>query len=103
MLAQIRIYTINRGEMDAFLANFRDNVMPLHEQVGIPIVATWVNRPQNEFIWVRTFADEADRDARSKAFRYAALAAGILGTNVATMEDREAEATVAVVAMGVTK
>ena len=103
MLAQIRIYTINRGEMDAFLANFRDNVMPLHEQVGIPIVATWVNRPQNEFIWVRTFADEADRDARSKAFRYAALAAGILGTNVAKMEVREVEPAFAAVAMGLPK
>jgi len=58
--------------------------------VGIPIVGTWVNRPQNEFIWVRTYANEADRDAKSKAFQEAAKAAGIqLGGHVAKMEIRE--------------
>ena len=40
MLAQIRIYTINRGEIDNFLANFKEVVMPLHEKIGLPIVAT---------------------------------------------------------------
>ena len=92
MLAQLRIYTINRGEMDAFLAHFHEQTMPLHEQAGIPIVLTLVNRPQNEFIWVRTFADEQDRDARTKAFQDAARAAGVvLGGNVAKMEIREVE------------
>jgi hypothetical protein len=64
--------------------------MPLHERVGIPIVTTWVNRPQNEFIWIRSFADEGDRDAKSEAFREAAREAGIqLGGHVAKMEVRE--------------
>jgi hypothetical protein len=52
----------------------------------------WVNRPQNEFIWVRTFADEQDRDTRVREFQEAARAAGIqLGVNVAKMEVREVE------------
>lgn len=92
MLAQVRIYTINRGEMNAFLKHFREQTMPLHERVGIPIVETWVNRPQNEFIWIRTFADEQDRDAKTKAFQEAARASGVvLGGNVAKMEVRETE------------
>ena len=92
MLAQVRIYTINRGQLDAFLQHFKEETMPLHEQIGIPIVGTWVNRPQNEFIWVRTFADAADRDAKQKAFQEAARAAGIqLGMQVAKMEIRETE------------
>jgi hypothetical protein len=92
MLTQVRIYTIDRGKMDAFLKHFHDETMPLHEKVGIPIVGTWVNRPQNEFIWVRNFADEADRDAKGKAFQEAARAAGVqLGGNVAKMEVRETE------------
>src|SRR6266581_4384649 len=90
MLAQVRIYTIDRGQMDAFLKHFQEETMPLHERVGIPIVGTWINRPQNEFIWVRTFADEQDRDAKTKAFQEAARASGIqLGGNVAKMEIRE--------------
>ncbi|HEY0582979.1 MAG TPA: NIPSNAP family protein [Chloroflexota bacterium] len=92
MIAQIRMYTINRGQMDTFLAHFKAEILPLHERVGLPVVASYVNRPQNEFIWVRTFADEADREAKQKAFTEAAAAAGLtLGTNVAKMEIRNAE------------
>jgi hypothetical protein len=92
MLAQVRIYTINKGEMDAFLQHFKQDTMPLHEKVGMPIVATFVNRPQNEFIWIRTFENEQDRDAKTKAFQEAARAAGIvLGGSVAKMEVREVE------------
>ena len=92
MLAQIRVYTVNRNEMDAFLRHFQEQVMPLHAQVGIPIVSTWVNRPQNEFIWVRTYADAQDRDAKGQAFLAAAREAGVqLGGHVAKMEVREVE------------
>jgi hypothetical protein len=92
MLSQIRIYTINRGEMDAFLKHFKEETLPLHEQAGIPVVGTWVNRPQNEFIWVRTFANEQERETRLKAFPDGARAAGVqLGVNVAKMEIRDAE------------
>lgn len=90
MPAQIRMYTINKGEMDAFLKHFKDKVAPAHEKVGYPIVASWVNRPQNEFIWIRTYTDDADRDAKGKAFQDAIRAAGVtLGTNVAKMEIRD--------------
>ncbi|MBI2180146.1 MAG: NIPSNAP family protein [Deltaproteobacteria bacterium] len=92
MLAQIRIYTINKGEMEAFLKHFKEEIMVLHERIGLPIVGTWVNRPQNEFIWVRTYTDKADLEAKGKAFQAEVAAAGIkLGANVAKMETREVE------------
>ncbi len=92
MLAQIRIYTINKGEMDAFLKHFKEEIIGVHERIGVPIVGTWMNRPQNEFIWVRTFKDKADIEAKGKAFQAEVAAAGIkLGANVAKMEVREAE------------
>lgn len=92
MLSQIRIYTINKGEMDAFLKHFKEEIIPVHERIGVPIVGTWVNRPQNEFIWVRSYKDKADLEAKSKAFQAAVAAAGIkLGGNVAKMEVREVE------------
>ncbi len=91
MLSQLRMYTINRGEMDAFLQHFHEQVMPLHEKAGIPVVLTLVNRPQNEFIWVRTFTDEQDRDEKTKRFQELAREAGVvLGGNVAKMEVRDA-------------
>lgn len=92
MLAQIRIYTINKGEMDAFLKHFKEEVMAVHERIGLPIVGTWVHRTQNEFIWIRTYKDKADLEAKGEAFRGEVAAAGIkLGVNVAKMEVREVE------------
>ena len=76
MISQIRIYTINKGEMDNFLKHFKDEIMVLHQKIGVPIVGTWVNRPQNEFIWVRTYKDKAELEAKTKEFQAAAAAAG---------------------------
>jgi hypothetical protein len=91
--AQIRIYTINRGELDNWLTHFREETLPVHEAVGWPVVAMWVNRPQNEVIWIRTHQDAADLEAKTKAFREEAAARGIqLGGTVAKMEVREVEA-----------
>jgi len=51
-----------------------------------------VNRPQNEFIWVRNYKDKADLEAKSKAFQAEVAKSGIkLGTTVAKMEVREIE------------
>ena len=92
MISQIRIYTINKGEMDNFLKHFKEDIIALHQKIGVPIVGTWVNRPQNEFIWVRTYKDKADLEAKTKAFQAEVAAAGIkLGSNVAKMEVREVE------------
>jgi hypothetical protein len=90
--AQIRIYTINRGELDNWLTHFKEETLPLHEAVGWPVVAMWVNRPQNEVIWIRTHKDAADLEAKTKAFSEGAAARGIqLGGIVAKMEVREVE------------
>lgn len=92
MQAQIRIYTINKGQLDAFVKHFNEETKPLHDKVGWPVVASWVNRPQNEFIWIRTHTDAADLEAKTKAFRQAVADAGItLGTTVAKMEVRDVE------------
>jgi hypothetical protein len=71
MQAQIRIYTINKGELDTFVKHFKEETKPIHDKVGWPVVASWINRPQNEFIWIRTHEDAADLEAKTKAFRQA--------------------------------
>jgi hypothetical protein len=51
-----------------------------------------VNRPQNEFIWVRAYKDKAELEAKNKEFQAAVAAAGVkIGGNVAKMEVRDAE------------
>ena len=92
MISQIRIYTINKGEMDNFLKHFKEDIVSLHQKIGVSIEGTWINRPQNEFIWVRSYKDKAEMEAKNKEFQAAVAASGIkLGGNVAKMEVREVE------------
>lgn len=92
MISQIRIYTINKGEMENFLKHFKEDIVTLHQKIGVPIVGSWINRPQNEFIWVRSYNDKAEMEAKNKEFQAAVAAAGVkLGGNVAKMEVREVE------------
>ena len=92
MISQIRIYTINKGEMEKFLRHFKEDIVSLDQKIGVPIVGAWVNRPQNEFIWVRSYKDKAELEAKNKEFQAAVAAAGVkLGGNVAKMEVREVE------------
>ncbi len=55
MVSQMRTYTIHKGMMDSWLELFDKEIRPIHESLGIPIVATWVNADRTDFIWVRTF------------------------------------------------
>ena len=66
MQAQIRIYTINKGELDTFIKHFKEETKPIHDKVGWSVVASWVNRPQNEFISIRTYEDAADLEAKRR-------------------------------------
>ena len=70
MLSQIRIYTINKGEMDNFLKHFKEEITPLHERIGVPIGGTRVNRPQK---------DKADLEAKGKAFQAEVAKSGSSG------------------------
>jgi hypothetical protein len=68
MIAEVRMYTINKGRLDEFVQLFNQKLAPIHAKYGLKILGAWVNRPQNEFIWVRVFEDEVDRDAKTKAY-----------------------------------
>lgn len=94
MLTQVRIYTVNKGQMDEWLDIWTNQIAPVHARLGIKIEGAWVNRPQNEFVWVRSFADEADMQEKMKQFRESperqALGDKLTGC-LAKMEVRETE------------
>jgi hypothetical protein len=68
MIAEIRIYTMNRGKLDEFVKLWNEKLAPIHAKYGLKILGAWVNRPQNEFVWVRVFENEEDRQAKTKAY-----------------------------------
>jgi hypothetical protein len=58
MVTQVRIYTVNRGMLDSWVKHFNEKIVPTSAKYGVKVLGAWVNRPQNEFIWVRTFESE---------------------------------------------
>ncbi len=90
MITEVRLYTINRGMMDSWLAVFKEKIMPTSAQYGVNIHAAWINRPQNEFIWVRSYEDAEKLAAYNTSPERAAYSA-ITGSHVAKVEVREVE------------
>ena len=68
MVAQLRIYTVNRGMMDSFLKLFNEHIRPLHDRLGIPVVAAWTNADRTEFIWVRRFSSVEEIPAKEAEY-----------------------------------
>ena len=58
MVTQVRVYTINRGMLDSWIKQFNEKIVPTSAKFGVNVIGAWVNRPQNEFIWVRTFESD---------------------------------------------
>ena len=68
MVAQLRIYTINRGMMESWLQLFNEHIRPLHERLGMPVQNSWINAEGTEFIWVRCFNDREDIEAKEAEY-----------------------------------
>ena len=58
MVTQVRIYTVNGGMLDSWVKHFNDKIVPTSAKYGVRVLGAWVNRAQNEFIWVRTFESD---------------------------------------------
>ncbi len=87
MTTEVRLYTINRGMMDSWLAAFNEHIMPTSAKFGIKIHAAWVNRPQNEFVWVRSYDSQEKLDTYMASPERAAYN-GITGPHIAKTEVR---------------
>src|SRR5260221_2703963 len=90
MVTQVRIYTINRGMLDSWVAAFNKYIVPTSAKFGVHVTAAWVNRPQNEFIWVRTFESDDKLKTYESSPERAAYSAET-GSHIAKIEVRTVE------------
>ncbi|HJV65249.1 MAG TPA: NIPSNAP family protein [Geomonas sp.] len=68
MREQVRIYTINKGALHQFVAEWKEKVRPLREKLGFVIVAGWTVEATNQFIWVQRFAGEGSWEEADQAY-----------------------------------
>ena len=77
MVSQLRTYTVNRGMMDSWLKVFDEEIRPIHDKIGMPVSATWVNADRNEFIWIRSFNSAEEIPEKEAAYFASRRAQGL--------------------------
>lgn len=63
MKTQLRIYTINRGQLEQFALEWKQHLKPLREKIGFRVLAAWTVPSTNQFVWVMALPDGQDWEA----------------------------------------
>jgi hypothetical protein len=68
----LRIYTIRPGELDEWLAEWRENVVPLRRAAGFEVLGAWTTEEAPEepatFTWLLGYDGPGDLDAANAAY-----------------------------------
>jgi hypothetical protein len=62
---QLRLYTIEPGRLDDFLAEWAGGIRPLRERLGF-VVSAWVDRDRGRLVWILDYRGDGtfeDADA----------------------------------------
>ena len=68
---QLRIYTINHGELDEWVAEWTAHIAPLRRELGFRVLGPWVDG--HTFVWLLGYAGD-DGFAAADARYYASTA-----------------------------
>ncbi len=68
MVAQLRMYKAKEGELDAFIEEWRDKIIPLRRKFGFQVQGAWAIRATGEFIWIISYDGPEGFEARDAAY-----------------------------------
>lgn len=57
MKTQLRIYTINKGQLEQFALEWSQKLKPLREKIGFRVLGAWTVADTNQFIWIMALDD----------------------------------------------
>jgi hypothetical protein len=90
MTTQLRIYTINQGQLRQFAREWREKIQPLREQVGFTIGDAWLVEETNQFFWLLSYDGPEDWESKDAAY-YASPARKAMDPNPARLIARAEE------------
>ncbi len=65
---ELRIYTINRGQLDEFVAAWLAGPYRIRTEHGFGIPAAWISRENNQFIWIVGYDGPESWDEKQAAY-----------------------------------
>jgi hypothetical protein len=64
----LRVYRIRRGELDAFVAEWRAAIVPLRRRFGFTVEAAWTSRETDTFVWLLRYDGADDWETANAAY-----------------------------------
>ena len=64
----LRIYTINAGEMEEWVAEWRAQVLPLRRRLGFEVLGAWVSDETTTFTWLLGYDGPDGIEAANAAY-----------------------------------
>ena len=68
MVSQLRMYQVKDGELDAFIAEWRNAVVPLRRKFGFIVEGAWAIPEKSQFIWIISSDGPEDFEVRDAAY-----------------------------------
>jgi hypothetical protein len=68
MLAQVRTYKVKDGDMEEFVALWRDHIVPARTAHGFHVLGAWHDPEDGTFVWVVGHEAPEGWDAAEKAY-----------------------------------
>ena len=63
MFFELRVYPLKPGKAEAFVKYMDEEIIPYQLSKGMTILASFLNDAEDTYVWIRRFADEAEKDA----------------------------------------
>jgi hypothetical protein len=68
MTTQLRIYTINRGQLRQFAREWREKIRPLREHLGFTVGGSWLLEETNQFVWLLSYDGPEDWESKDRIY-----------------------------------
>jgi hypothetical protein len=68
MLIQLRVYTINRGALKEFAAEWEKMIKPLRLKLGFKIEGAWTMEATNQFVWIMSYNGPKSWESLDRAY-----------------------------------
>ena len=64
----LRIYTIEPGELDDWIDEWREHVLPLRRRLGFEVLGAWVSDQESTFTWLLGYEGPDGIEAANAAY-----------------------------------
>jgi hypothetical protein len=89
MRYQLRDYRITAGAMDRWVAEWREQVVPLRTAAGFTVVGAWANPETDRFVWI--LAHDGDFEEEDRAYYASSARAAVSPDPARLIEDGNSE------------